>query len=92
MRLDLGAVAKGYATEIVARELIDKGYDSFAISGGECKDRWKASGREKEQVEHWHTKPWRESAYPRPRPARPGICFGHVGGQQRGLSKVLRGR
>jgi thiamine biosynthesis lipoprotein len=34
MRLDLGAVAKGYATEIVARELIDKGYDSFAISGG----------------------------------------------------------
>jgi thiamine biosynthesis lipoprotein len=34
MRLDLGAVAKGYATEIVVRELISKGYDSFAISGG----------------------------------------------------------
>lgn len=34
MKLDLGAVAKGYATEIVAQELISQGYDAFAISGG----------------------------------------------------------
>lgn len=34
MRLDLGAVAKGYASEIVARELMDKGYTSFIISSG----------------------------------------------------------
>lgn len=34
MKLDLGAVAKGYATELVARELIEEGYDSFIISGG----------------------------------------------------------
>jgi FAD:protein FMN transferase len=34
MKLDLGAVAKGYATEIVAAELIEQGYDSFMISGG----------------------------------------------------------
>lgn len=34
MKLDMGAVAKGYSTEMVAQELIDQGYDSFAISGG----------------------------------------------------------
>lgn len=34
MRLDVGAVAKGFATEIVAKELIDKGYTSFIISSG----------------------------------------------------------
>ncbi len=34
MKLDVGAVAKGYATELVAQELINQGYDSFAISGG----------------------------------------------------------
>lgn len=34
MKLDVGAVAKGYATELVAQDLISKGYDSFAISGG----------------------------------------------------------
>ena len=34
MRLDVGAVAKGYATEIVANELINKGYTSFIISSG----------------------------------------------------------
>ncbi len=34
MKLDLGSVAKGYATELVARELMEQGYDSFAISGG----------------------------------------------------------
>ncbi len=34
MKLDLGAVAKGYTTELVTRELLGLGYDSFAISGG----------------------------------------------------------
>ncbi len=34
MRLDVGAVAKGYATEIAADKLINKGYDSVLISAG----------------------------------------------------------
>ena len=34
MRLDLGAIAKGYATEQVANELISMGYESFLISSG----------------------------------------------------------
>lgn len=34
MRLDVGAVAKGYATEIVADLLIEKGYSSVLISAG----------------------------------------------------------
>jgi len=34
MSLDLGAVAKGYATEIVARELSAEGFTSFIISSG----------------------------------------------------------
>lgn len=34
MRLDVGAVAKGYATEIVTDELTAKGYTSFIISSG----------------------------------------------------------
>lgn len=34
MRLDVGAVAKGYACEIVARELRQKGFTSFIISSG----------------------------------------------------------
>lgn len=34
MRLDFGAVAKGYASEIVADELKGKGYTSFIISSG----------------------------------------------------------
>lgn len=34
MKLDVGAVAKGYSTELVAQELIAQGYNSFAISGG----------------------------------------------------------
>lgn len=34
MRLDVGAVAKGFAVEIVARELKEQGYSSFLISGG----------------------------------------------------------
>lgn len=34
MRLDVGAVAKGYASEVVADELAAKGYTSFIISSG----------------------------------------------------------
>lgn len=34
MRLDVGAVAKGYATEVVTNMLIDKGYNSVLISAG----------------------------------------------------------
>ncbi len=34
VRLDVGAVAKGYATEVVANELSKLGYQSFAISAG----------------------------------------------------------
>ncbi len=33
-RLDVGAVAKGYATEIIANELYDMGFESFFISSG----------------------------------------------------------
>ena len=34
MRLDIGAIAKGYATELVARELQAAGLESFIISAG----------------------------------------------------------
>lgn len=34
MRLDVGAVAKGYATELIATELVEQGYDNFVISSG----------------------------------------------------------
>jgi thiamine biosynthesis lipoprotein len=34
VQLDVGAVAKGYATELVCNELSAKGYKSFAISAG----------------------------------------------------------
>lgn len=34
MSLDVGAVAKGYATELVARELKEAGWQSFIISSG----------------------------------------------------------
>jgi FAD:protein FMN transferase len=34
MSLDLGAVAKGYATEVVAQELQGQGWQSFIINGG----------------------------------------------------------
>jgi thiamine biosynthesis lipoprotein len=34
MSLDVGAIAKGYAVELVAREVNEKGFDSFIISGG----------------------------------------------------------
>ncbi|MCX7773413.1 MAG: FAD:protein FMN transferase [Clostridia bacterium] len=34
MQLDVGAVAKGYATEVVTKELLAKGYNNFIISSG----------------------------------------------------------
>jgi len=34
MSLDIGAVAKGFATEIVANELINSGFSSFIVSSG----------------------------------------------------------
>ncbi len=34
MSLDVGSVAKGYATEVAADKLIEKGYDSVLISAG----------------------------------------------------------
>jgi thiamine biosynthesis lipoprotein len=34
MSLDVGAIAKGYATEIIASELLRDGYSSFMISSG----------------------------------------------------------
>lgn len=34
MSLDVGSIAKGYATELVAKELKEKGFDSFVISSG----------------------------------------------------------
>lgn len=51
MSLDVGAVAKGFATEIVVKEMIEKGFDSWIISAGgnirtinkpmdPSKDRW----------------------------------------------------
>ena len=51
MSIDVGAVAKGFATEVVAQEIIEKGFDSWIISAGgnirtfnkpmeDRKDRW----------------------------------------------------
>lgn len=51
MSIDVGAVAKGFATEIVVQEMIEKGFDSWIISAGgnirsinkpmeDIKDRW----------------------------------------------------
>lgn len=40
--LDVGALAKGYAVEMVAKELVAKGYDNFLISAG---GNVKASGQ-----------------------------------------------
>lgn len=34
MSLDVGAIGKGFATEIIANEMIKEGYDSFIISSG----------------------------------------------------------
>lgn len=34
MSLDVGAVAKGYASEVIAKELETKGYNSFIVSSG----------------------------------------------------------
>lgn len=51
MTIDVGAVAKGFATELVVQEMIEKGFDSWIISAGgnirtinkpmeDIKDRW----------------------------------------------------
>ncbi len=51
MSIDVGAVAKGFATELVVQEMIEKGFDSWIISAGgnirsinkpmeDIKDRW----------------------------------------------------
>ena len=34
MRLDVGAIAKGYASQMIAQELIDLGFSSFLLSAG----------------------------------------------------------
>lgn len=34
MSIDVGAVAKGYATELVVQEMIEKGFDSWIINAG----------------------------------------------------------
>lgn len=50
MNLDVGAVAKGYSTELVVTELLEKGYDNFAISSGgnvRVTGRPQTSGRNK---------------------------------------------
>lgn len=51
MSIDVGAVAKGFATEMVVQEMLEKGFNSFVISAGgnirsvnkpleKIKDRW----------------------------------------------------
>ncbi|WNF36703.1 FAD:protein FMN transferase [Bacillaceae bacterium IKA-2] len=51
MSLDFGAVAKGYAAEVVGREMIEKGFTSgVIISGG----NWKVLGKRHDtEREHW---------------------------------------
>lgn len=51
MSLDLGAIAKGYAAEIVGKEMIEKGFTSGAIiSGG----NWKVLGPSQDtERNHW---------------------------------------
>ena len=49
MSLDVGAVAKGYATELVARELAEK-YDNFAISAG---GNIRTHGKPKDGRDYW---------------------------------------
>ncbi len=50
MLLDVGAIAKGYATEIVAKELEAKGFTSFIISAG---GNVRASGKPMDERAHW---------------------------------------
>ncbi|OIJ08222.1 thiamine biosynthesis protein ApbE [Anaerobacillus arseniciselenatis] len=51
MSIDLGAIAKGYAAEIVGKEMIEKGFTSgVIISGG----NWKVLGPPKDlERDHW---------------------------------------
>ena len=50
VQLDVGAVAKGYATEVIARELTEMGYDNFAISAG---GNVRCSGAPKDDRKRW---------------------------------------
>ncbi len=50
VRLDVGAVAKGYATERVADELVEMGYDNFLISAG---GNVKSYGAPKDDRQRW---------------------------------------
>lgn len=47
MSLDVGAIAKGYATEVIAERLISEGYDSVLISAG---GNIRAIGRPKDGI------------------------------------------
>ncbi len=50
VQLDVGAVAKGYATEVIADELVEMGYDNFAISAG---GNVKTYGAPKDDRKRW---------------------------------------
>lgn len=50
VQLDVGAVAKGYATEVIADELVAMGYDNFAISAG---GNVKTYGAPKDDRKRW---------------------------------------
>ena len=51
MRLDVGAIAKGYATEQVARIMMDKGYTSLLLSVG---GNVRAIGSREEKEKAWN--------------------------------------
>lgn len=50
VQLDVGAVAKGYATEMIAQELTEMGYDNYAISAG---GNIRCSGSPKDDRKRW---------------------------------------
>lgn len=51
MSLDLGALAKGYAAEVVGNEMIEKGFTSGAIIAG---GNWKVLGKPQDpDKQHW---------------------------------------
>ena len=50
VQLDVGAVAKGYATELIGDELVEMGYDNFAISAG---GNVKTYGAPKDDRKRW---------------------------------------